>query len=71
MTGRGSHPLDFIKWFPLLHCWFLHFHAYPSATYRKPRLARKDTFFISVTASNFSYSNGGFITDGNIQIHKE
>jgi len=38
---------------------------------RKPRLARKDTFFISVTASNFSYSNGGFITDGNIQIHKE
>jgi len=71
LTGRGSHPLDFIKWFPLLHCWFLHFHAYPSATYRKPRLARKDTFFISVTASNFSYSNGGFITDGNIQIHKE
>src|SRR2546430_12589490 len=20
LTGRGSHPLDFIKWFPLLHC---------------------------------------------------
>src|SRR5882762_179522 len=39
LTGRGSHPLDFIKWFPLLHCWFLHFHASPSATYRKPRLA--------------------------------
>jgi hypothetical protein len=25
------HPLDFNKWFPLLHCWFLHFHAFPSA----------------------------------------
>src|SRR6266478_3152722 len=33
--------------------------------------AGKDTFFISVTGSKFSYSNGGFITDGNIQIHKE
>jgi len=31
----------------------------------------KDTFFISVTGRNFSYSNGGFITNGNIQIHKE
>jgi hypothetical protein len=39
LAVRDSHPLDFIKWFPLLHCWFLHFHASPSATYRKPRLA--------------------------------
>src|ERR1700675_4870729 len=35
LTGRDLHPLDFIKWFPLLHCRFLHFHAFPSATYRK------------------------------------
>ena len=34
LAGRDSHPLDFIKWFPLLHCRFLHFHAYPSATQR-------------------------------------
>jgi hypothetical protein len=34
LAARDSHPLDFIKWFPLLHYW-LHFHAYPSATYRK------------------------------------
>ena len=34
LTGRDLHPLDFIKWFPLLHCRFLHFHAYPSATRR-------------------------------------
>ena len=33
--------------------------------------AGKDTFFISVTGPNFSYSNGGFITSGDIQIHKE
>jgi hypothetical protein len=33
--------------------------------------AGKDTFFISVTGPNFSYSNGGFITSGNIQIHKQ
>jgi hypothetical protein len=33
--------------------------------------AGKDTFFISVTGSNFSYSNGGFITEGDIQIHNE
>jgi len=33
--------------------------------------AGKDTFFISVTGLNFSYSNGGFITSGNIQIHKQ
>src|SRR5207253_899893 len=23
LTGRDLHPLDFIKWFPLLHYWFL------------------------------------------------
>src|ERR1700681_4233362 len=40
LTGRDFHPLDFIKWFPLLHYWFLHFHAYPSATYRKSYTAR-------------------------------
>src|SRR6266550_2297357 len=34
LAARDSHPLDFIKWFPLIHCWFLHFHAYPSATHR-------------------------------------
>ena len=34
LTGRGFHPLDFHKWFPLLRYWFLHFHAYPSATQR-------------------------------------
>ena len=34
LAGRDSHPLDFIKWFPLLHSWFLHFHAYPSAICR-------------------------------------
>ena len=33
--------------------------------------AGKDTFFIIVTGPNFSYSNGGFITEGNIQIHKQ
>ena len=33
--------------------------------------AGKDTFYIDVTGPNFSYSNGGFITSGNIQIHKE
>lgn len=33
--------------------------------------AGKDTFFISVAGPNFSYSNGGFITSGNIQIHKQ
>jgi len=33
--------------------------------------AGKDTFFISVTGANFSYSNGGFITSGNIQIHTQ
>src|SRR6266850_662567 len=33
--------------------------------------AGKDTFSISVTGPNFSYSNGGFITSGNIQIHKQ
>ena len=33
--------------------------------------AGKDTFFISVTGPNFSYSNGGFITSGNIQIHSQ
>src|SRR6266705_1038871 len=33
--------------------------------------AGKDTFFISVTGSNFSYSNGGFITEGDVQIDKE
>jgi len=31
--------------------------------------AGQDTFSISVTGPNFSYSNGGFITSGNIQIH--
>ena len=34
LTGRGFHPLDLLKWFPLLRYWFLHFHAYPSATQR-------------------------------------
>jgi hypothetical protein len=33
--------------------------------------AGKDTFFISVTGQDFSYSNGGFINQGDIQIHKE
>jgi hypothetical protein len=33
--------------------------------------AGKDTFFISVTGPNLSYSNGGFITSGNIQIHSQ
>ena len=33
--------------------------------------AGKDTFSITVTGPNFSYSNGGFITSGNIQIHKQ
>ncbi len=34
--------------------------------------AGKDTFFISVTGpNNFSYSDGGRITSGNIQIHKQ
>ena len=33
--------------------------------------AGKDTFFISVTGPNFSYSNGGFITGRNIQIHSQ
>jgi hypothetical protein len=30
-----------------------------------------DTFSISVTGPNFSYSNGGIITDGNIQAHSQ
>ncbi len=33
--------------------------------------AGKDTFFISVTGPNFSYSNGGFITGRNIQIRSQ
>src|SRR6266704_2187896 len=33
--------------------------------------AGKDTFFISVTGPNFSYNNGGFITSGDVQIHKQ
>ncbi len=34
--------------------------------------AGKDTFSLSVTGpNNFSYSNGGVITDGNIQIHNQ
>ena len=33
--------------------------------------AGKDTFSISITGPNFSYSNGGFITSGDIQIHKQ
>jgi hypothetical protein len=33
--------------------------------------AGKDTFFISVTGPNFSYSNGGFITSGDIEIHSQ
>ncbi len=33
--------------------------------------AGKDTFFISVTGPNLSYSNGGFIISGDIQIHQE
>jgi hypothetical protein len=33
--------------------------------------AGKDTVFISVSGPNFSYSNGGFITSGNIQIHSQ
>ncbi len=33
--------------------------------------AGKDTFFISVTGPNSSYSNRGFITSGDIQIHKQ
>jgi hypothetical protein len=33
--------------------------------------AGKDTFFISVSGPNLSYSNGGFITSGNIQIHRQ
>ena len=37
LTGRDLHPLDFSKWFPLLHCWFLHFHAFPSAIGVSPR----------------------------------
>src|SRR6516164_11749866 len=31
LAGRVLHPLDFIKWFHLLHYWFLLFHAFPSA----------------------------------------
>jgi hypothetical protein len=31
LAGRDFHPLDFFKWFPLLHLRFLHFHAFPSA----------------------------------------
>src|SRR5258707_9084812 len=31
LTGRDFHPLDFFKWFPLRHFWFLHLHAFPSA----------------------------------------
>jgi hypothetical protein len=33
--------------------------------------ASKDAFFICVSGPNFSYSNGGFITSGNIQIHQQ
>jgi len=45
LAARDSHPLDFIKWFPLLHYWLLRFHAYPSATYRKSH----STVFTNVT----------------------
>src|ERR1700724_698422 len=30
LAGRDSHPLDFIKWFPLPPYWFLHSHTFPS-----------------------------------------
>src|SRR5260370_37737163 len=31
LARRDFHPLDFFKWFPLRHFWFLHLHAFPSA----------------------------------------
>src|SRR5438874_12941453 len=34
LTGRDSHPLDFIKQFHLLHFWFLRLHTSPSAIAR-------------------------------------
>src|SRR6266566_978231 len=38
LTGRDLHPLDFFKWFPLRHFWFLHFHAFPSAIGVRPKI---------------------------------
>jgi hypothetical protein len=32
--------------------------------------AGRDTFAISVTGPNFSYTNGGVLTEGNIQLHQ-
>jgi hypothetical protein len=31
LAARDFHPMDFFKWFPLRHFWFLHLHAFPSA----------------------------------------
>src|SRR6267143_3787613 len=56
LTGRDFHPLDFIKWFPLLHYWFLHFHAYPSATQRSLTLrpARSPSRLATLCTRGFS-----------------
>jgi hypothetical protein len=56
LAGRDSHPLDFIKWFPLLHCRFLHFHAYPSATQRSLTLwpARSPSRLATLCTRGFS-----------------
>src|ERR1700730_9488795 len=53
LAGRDSHPLDFIKWFPLFHCWFLHFHAFPSANYQKlswPTIKRSEPYTMPVAS---------------------
>src|SRR6266852_6861277 len=56
LTGRDFHPLDFIKWFPLLHYWFLHSHAYPSATQRSLTLrpARSPSRLATLCTRGFS-----------------
>ncbi len=56
LTGRGFHPLDLLKWFPLLRYWFLHFHAYPSATQRSLTLrpARSPSRLATLYTRGFS-----------------
>jgi len=48
------HPLDFIKWFPLLPCRFLHFHAYPSAIRRCLTVTFGFVMMSRILASAFS-----------------
>src|SRR5882724_11809576 len=48
LAGRDLHPLDFSKWFPLRHFWFLHLHAFPSAIEEPGPKARIRAFSVNL-----------------------